>query len=396
MARNPSFGIDDIVNFVQGNRRTLSGRGPYAEGSRASNLVQKGLAGPARLVGEFSGAADVYRGVRPGASVGQKAMGLASLAAPLAAREEVFSAAAKGVGATKRSLASKMYEKVKPRVNMENYILHGGPEAKNLVGGVVNPQFVRGGSRLSEVNTTRSMEPSIVDLNALEDVSIVEKNRPGDAEIIRRIKAGEQHSTGVSRYDPELAYASSGAVHVLNVPPNLKTTAPIAPAGEIKFWGEHKPVASIPGNIGEAEIKRQVMQSIIDAENARSGRIAPTLARAAGIETSPAYQQYILDMFDKRFNKQVYPMMKNPQYGVDPKEILPYITDYSSPQVPMISNYQDVVEAVSRAKNKDELARALRSAVPAENIDYGSFSSGLNSIVSDALGLRSGYGRLRK
>ena len=125
MPPRPQFGLDDIVGgarrLVEGNRRTFKGQGPYPEGSSINTAIQQGAVNPLETLSEFSGMADAYRGFTPGASIGQQALGLASILTPLSAQEEAIVGAQKLAGALAKRTVGNSYL-------LGKTVVHGSPE----------------------------------------------------------------------------------------------------------------------------------------------------------------------------------------------------------------------------------------------------------------------------
>jgi hypothetical protein len=350
-------------------------------------------------------------------------------------------------------LAKKMAEKAgqvvskiptpSPKVNFNEYLLHGGP--MDLQGGKVSPQFVRGGEELAKVNPRYAMEPSVVDLNRIEDQQILQRYEQAqnivaqgrnpaypksyddakkllerDAEVVNRIKAGEEHMTAVGALDPQMAYSHQGATHILNVPENMYTQA--GPAGELKFFGEYAPKASVPFNPAEMPADfpgssriafnefyninpiRQAVVDVADQDVLNTQKLASALARLKGNKVTPGFKQYIEDMLARDFDFNFQRTVENPNAR---NQFDKYMTDFDSPQMPYIQNYDQVVQAIRNARTQDDIVKALRSAIPSETLN-NYLTSGLPSNAGKAFGprmgnitdvartLRGDYGRLRK
>lgn len=78
-----AWGIDDLINWIQNAveaGQVVSGDKPATNIPAVNNAVTKGIVNPANIVLQFSGAKDAYRGVKPGASGKDQALGLLALA----------------------------------------------------------------------------------------------------------------------------------------------------------------------------------------------------------------------------------------------------------------------------------------------------------------------------
>lgn len=441
--KQPQFGLDDVRDYVN----NLSGlfKGKPTLGRAGNQNIQDAIVKPGRLLGEVSGVADAYRAVKPGSSAKDKALGLLSVAGPLSAQE---AAVAGGLAAAKAARAvkgSKTVQRLKtgPYVSFDDYILHGGPTPDNLVGGVIDPDYVRGGALQQSAN--KMYQPSVasgpnqVERNYLlkkemDAVSSISNNpgtnnpfkNPKEAEewlnrhsdILNRVKAGEEHSTGVSPYLPEQAYYQEGGTYLLKVPPELRTTDTPAPTGEVKFWGKQQPRRFVPlDRNAQYQAERSgdylgfnrsyvndVTQALIDDADMTAGqRLANAIARSRGVKITPAYRQYLEDMFTRRFDREMVPYVRNPKFGTEPREILEYFSDFGNAKVPLVQNYDDVVAGIRSAKTQEELMRAIRSTIPNEQLDIyfkqslnpTSFQNEIDQILSSAKNLRGDYRRLK-
>jgi hypothetical protein len=327
------------------------------------------------------------------------------------------------------SLANKL----KPTASLDNYILHGGVEPERLVGGVIDPSYVRGGDKFirNDVNPMSVKHGP----NALEDAYFLDaelKERAvlasdvGAAEkaksqawldkhedILARIKAGEDHGSGVGRLDPWQTYRAEGGMYLLDVPSNLRSRAAISPAGEVQFWGEQKPVGFVRHNqnVGafgskQAEDKAifQMMVDDADIKAIQKQKLANMLARARGTQITPGYKQFAQETFDKFLNKSFPIHERNPNFG-QPGQGLEFFAKFPSEYVPRITNYDQITSKLSRAKTEKEVFALLDELIPHEQL-YDSLRTGFTEIegglpelkreIVDMLaGINSDYPRLK-
>jgi hypothetical protein len=225
-------------------------------------------------------------------AIGEDALNIISLVpmAGPAARASVAAerTAARALASAKAGASAKMT----PTASLDNYILHGGVAPERLIGDSIDPTFVRGGDKFirNDINP-----PSVKHgPNALEDSWYLGKEEEFKAilssdaqpevkakskewldrheEILKRIKAGEDHGTGVHRLNPSQTYRSEGGMYLLDVPANLQSTNAISPAGEVQFWGAQKPVGFVrntqnrigSGRGADALENKAIMQMMID------------------------------------------------------------------------------------------------------------------------------------
>jgi hypothetical protein len=122
------FGLDDIRDLISNSRRTMKGGGPTRfEG--INETINKGYTQPLRSLGELTGVADAYRGVSPGASIGQQALGLASILTPLAAQEEAVMGASRLASEMAKRAATAKYKAGNELGYMfGKTVVHGSPE----------------------------------------------------------------------------------------------------------------------------------------------------------------------------------------------------------------------------------------------------------------------------
>lgn len=182
-----------------------------------------------------------------------------------------------------------------PTADLSAYLMHGGPRAESLFGGVLSGEFVRGGrlwnilgSKEELANSIgRTIEGQNMPMNASvlqsgTDVSqsqsvlleyqkrteilqnakghtaeeltaaraFVEKNR----DIISGVHSGQVHMTGIK---PAISAGNTayeyGGIHLIKVPENLNPAKRLGELGqgnaagmsEVPFWGQHKPIASV-------------------------------------------------------------------------------------------------------------------------------------------------------
>ena len=299
-----------------------------------------------------------------------------------------------------------MGNKLRPTASLDNYILHGGVAPERLVGDSIDPTFVRGGDKFIRRDT---YSPSVkTGPNAIEDNWYLEQEAKsmatiaGDAQpeakvqaqqwldghedILRRIKAGEDHGTGVHRLNPGQTYRSEGGMYLLDVPPNLRSTNAIAPAGEIQFWGQQKPVGFVRNNynggpgVNELEDKA-ILQMMIDDADIKAGqtqKLANMIARARGTKVTPAYKRLVEEVLDRNLGGTMMRLEKNPKFG-QPRENVEYFTKYPSENVPKITNYDQIVSKLRAAKTEEEVFSLLEDLVPDKQLDI-MLRSGVNSV----------------
>jgi hypothetical protein len=441
MVAKPEFSLDDIKKLVfSGNRVT---RGDVSNFPGVNDTVRAGIVNPTKQALEMTGAAQGYRGLKPGASATDRALGglaLAGLVGGFSGGAGSLPQLARAPGASNtainrlaQSAAQKARSKVQPRAEMGGYLFHGGPKAENLVGGVIDPDYVRGGKLLAEVNPEYASQPSLVGpggLNTMEDQMILDRfnaaqrvaageNSPyfsslaeakafqdKNKNIVGRIQAGEMHGTALDRFNPGGTYSHQGAIHVLKVPEDLQY--PSGPArGETKFWGKQKPVASITGadEYGKVDETRAIQAMLDDADRTSMSkqRFANMLAQRLGSKVTPAYKTRAAELFEQEFGRNMPQYERNPKFGVNDREVLEYFQTYPTVESPMITNYEDVQRAIMSAGNEDELMAAIRSAQPnpqldidlANSVNPTTFDRQMASVMGQMAKLRGSYSRLK-
>jgi hypothetical protein len=282
------------------------------------------------LAMELSGAGDVYRYIDDPSKKNATALSInaaASIAVP----------AGIGYGIKKIApVASRVLVRLAPEADLSSYVFHGGPTPDKLVGGVIDPDYVRGGTLQN--SPTKINQPSVAEgINPYERQSIMQQWENANKiltqktdleamktankfvnehrEIVRRIQAGEEHFTAVTRLDPGMAYSHEGGTYLLKVPKELMTQRTPAPPGEVKVWGKQKPVDFIPymqpGNVSTAGAQGRVnlIQALIDHADANVNQtLRMRVAKAAGLKVTPAYKQYLVDAFDLVFSGNYKPI----------------------------------------------------------------------------------------
>lgn len=352
-----------------------------------------------------------------------------------------------------------------PEANLENYIFHGGLPPEKLVGGMIDPEFVRGGDKFMRgdlnpmsvkhgpnqaerdfiLNNAKSAKAALagdiegskvrgsrfaiydnpydIGKSTPEELQFFNQEKQKSAqeylkrneEIIKKIKAGEEHSTGVHRLVPREAYRESGGIHVLDVPENLRTTDTPAPGGEVKFWGKHEPVGfartplqkemGINSSFKQDQEALQIMIDHADNKVLASQKLANMLAKAKGVKVTPAYKKLAEEVVTKEMGGQHHPFLSNPDFGKTDRDILQYFQDYSAPKVNDFKNYDQMVSGIKNAKTQEEILSIVKNAIPADQLDLA-FGSRLNGpktlegikekVTKFISGLDSSYGRLKK
>jgi hypothetical protein len=337
-------------------------------------------------------------------------------------------------GRTARNqLATRMNQKFTPTASLDNYILHGGVTPDRLKNGILDPNYVRGGDLylgdagpslvtaggpnfiedadiLNNFANAENLVAGKVDNATPEKIKWAESFIDKHSEIVRRIKAGEQHQTGVSRLNPDGTYVDSGGNYVLDVPPNLRTTDTPAPAGEIKFWGEQKPAGFVHRDNPRELINKSTLQIMLDDADIKAGqtqKLANMIARARGTQITPAYKTFVEETFDKFLNTGYQPFKKDPSYGTDPRALNEYVTaDYFSDYVPYVTNYDESIAAVRNAKTEKEIFDIIDNLMPNDQVDialrqrhHGSTNLGFpdlkRRVVSFLAGINPEYSRLK-
>lgn len=308
-----------------------------------------------------------------------------------------------GIGALKSRLA--------PTADLSEYIIHGG--VSELKGGIIDPDFVRGGD-LYKTYITDRIVPSVKSgpneierrywlemenaakkalnndytsrskfelLNPNEEgylkgQALIDKNNETKArasewlerhqEIIRRVKAGEEHGTGVHPIThADNAYASQGKVYVLKPNRLLQTSDSPAPPGEVKFFGKQKPVAGIAveGTKTKDAIHDALQAMIDDADltSFKNQKIRNLVERMRGVKITPAYKEYLIKLFEKDFAGTTNTYIRNPDFGKGPRDLLEWMTEYPSKYVPAVKNYDQVVSLIRKAKTENQVLHALSS-----------------------------------
>lgn len=389
-------------------------------------------------------------------AVGEDALNLLSLipmAGP-AARASV--AAERGAARALATARARAANKLTPSADLSTYIFHGGPTPDKLVGGVLDPDYVRGGEKFAALNPDRAHHASVAAgpnasqrrhlLSRFESAKNLldsqeytgtlgylpekpynmstrqyladQKEKAKEAqeylekhdEIIRRILAGEEHQTGVHRSLPNSTYAHFGGSYLVDVPLNLQTKPPPpTPSGEVIFWGQHKPSGFVPyvrdevGNIQESKMV-QMMLDDADRKSIQSQGLANMLFRARGGQVTPAYKQHVQEVLDKEFGVPFRGFRKNPDYQGKPGTV-EYLTDWGVEPRPQIQNMDQVKVAINKAKTKEEIMSILDKMIPAEQLDIllsssnairGTFPELLQSIKERLELLDPSYARLKK
>lgn len=326
-----------------------------------------------------------------------------------------------------------MGNKLRPTASLDNYILHGGVAPERLIGDVIDPSFVRGGDKFIRQDVH---SPSVKHgPNAVEDNWYLEQeaksiaNINGDAqpevkaqsqqwldrhkEILRRIKAGEDHGTGVQRLLPDETYRAEGGMYLLDIPPSQRSTNFISPAGEVQFWGQQKPVGFVRHNYGfsgagSTELENKaITQIMIDDADIKAGqtqKLANLLARAKGTKITPAYKRYVEEIFDKNLAGSFPAFEKNPRFG-EPGQNLEYFTKYPSELVPKITNYDEIIKKLRNAKTENEVYSLIDELIPSEQLPIylktgirrteGGLPEVKREIINLLSGIDSSYSRLK-
>lgn len=318
--------------------------------------------------------------------------------------------AVKGTAAATRATNALARAKgaLNPSVSLDNYFFHGGPRADDLVGGVIDPDFVRGGAKYSE-KWEPLRAPSLSVLtgpNALEDSRILEiaSRNPEfakqNADIIDAIKRGQNHGTMVDT--PSKSYSHFGALHVLNVPPNQRLRVPGSPSGEVAFWGPQKPVVSIdrpqdgwglfdeipsnkdiplvdPASRKTPEIEQLFLeqrgkinpeervgwQAVIDDADAnflKSRAFSNLWNRLRGVNVTPAYKQLVIDQLNKNFGNLGLMPTKIDAFGNVVEDYGAYAKSLEDGTInPVVQNIDELRNALAKAKSQEEVQRILGS-----------------------------------
>jgi hypothetical protein len=355
---------------------------------------------------------------------------------------------------------------VRPTASLDDYIFHGGPPPEKLVGGVIDPDYIRGGDKFNRgdfgsvgdvksgpnqverdyiLNNAKSAEAALAgDIEGskvrgsrfaiYDDPYAISKSTPEElqffnqekqtaaqdylnkhSEIIKRIRAGEEHSTGVDRLMPQQTYKEFGGIHVLKVPKELRTIDTPAPGGEVKFWGKQKPVgfAEMPQQVDYAggvpqQVDKKAVQIMIDDADITQGskqKLANMLARVQGTKITPAYKKLVEEVVARNMGGEFAPLKPNPDFGKTDRDILKYFTDYSSPRLKDFKNIDDVFSGIKKAKTEQEIFKILESAVPNEQLEIaltqtlnggGGIEAIKNRVTSFITGLDPSYKRLKK
>jgi hypothetical protein len=342
-------------------------------------------------------------------AVGEDVLNVASIVPGVRAVRRFSDDAIRSLSRAKANLNTKMI----PTASLDNYILHGGPPIEKLQGGVLDPDFVRGGElytgRIGTGNSTlvgpnglNQTERNFILSTAAENPKYAERH----SEIIKRIKAGEEHQTGVGKLKPGDTYAHAGGNYVLDIPQNLRTSETNAPIGEIKFWGKQRPAGFVKQNKNTELFNKATMQVMIDDADIKAGqtqKLANMLARARGTKITPAYKSLVEETFNKFLNKSYRPFYENPDYrGAG----LQYFEDYTKQPVPYVQNYNEAIAAVRNAKTEKEIFNIIDTLVPSEGVDIAlkqafnnstelGFPDLKNRVINFMSGINPEYSRLR-
>ncbi|CAB4183376.1 hypothetical protein UFOVP1083_52 [uncultured Caudovirales phage] len=394
-----------VTEPVKSIGRTVSGKNAavYANPFNGVGFMERGM----KFGEDLLNVAALYPGVRAGSTAVRNSSVLASLKA----------------GA-------------RPTASLDNYIFHGGVPPEKLVGGVIDPDFVRGGAKFNRgdpgnvasvktgpnqverdyiLNKAEMSKATLAGEGSQESKAAAQEYLNRHSDIIKKIQAGEEHSTGVNRLMPEATYREYGGIHVLDVPKNLRTVDSPAPGGEVKFWGKQKPVgyAETPLQVGEGfgkfdpQYKKalQIMIDDADMKSAGSQKLANMLAKAKGTKITPAYKKLVEEVVAKEMGGEYRPFTPNPNFGKSDREILEYFQDYASPAVKDFKNIDQVVSGIRGAKTEKEIFSILQSAIPSDQLEIA-LGSRLNSVksvedmkkkvTSFITGLDPSYKRLKK
>jgi hypothetical protein len=396
-------------------------------------------------------------------ALGEDTLNLAGIIPGVRAVAQGAPEAAAGFRTAKNQLATRMGQKfAAPTANLDNYLLHGGPHPRYIEGGVLDPNYVRGGDlylRKGEglpsvadgpnamqqreiLENAQAAEDAIAgrftqggkggrfriyedpaQINASSAEQLAKRNTAEQAkakewletnkEIIARVRAGESHQTGVSWQTPSMAYRHGpldAGMHLIDVPPGLQTTDVTAPAGEVVFWGAHKPVGFVKSNTGvgttglEDRAIRQIMLDDADLKSMSKQKLANMIARVRGTKITPAYKSYAQDVFDQYLGGTMSRYDKNPNFG-QPREILEYIQRFPSELIPKITNYDQIVSGIQNAKTEKEILNLVDEIIPEEQLDYvlrqqlqrkpGGIDQVKREIINQLVGFNTGYSRLK-
>lgn len=452
--------LDKIGGFIGGGatREQLTSPSWWLKG--LANEANKNLVQP--VVRTATGQ-NFRTAIAPGSTINQRInavgedalnlLGLVPVAGP-AARASV--AAERGASRALAAARARAANKLTPSADLSTYIFHGGPTPDKLVGGVLDPSYVRGGEKFAALNPDRAHYPSVATgPNAVQRHDLLsrfesaknlldsqkhtgtlgyplekpfnmstrqylahQKKQAEEArdylekhdEIIRRILAGEEHQTGVHRWEPIHTYGHFGGSYLVDVPLNLQTAPPPpTPGREVIFWGKHKPSGFIPyvrdevGDIQESKMV-QIMLDDADRKSMQSQGLANMLVRARGGQVAPAYKQHVQELLDREFGIPFRGFRKNPNYEKNPRDI-EYFTDFEVEPRPQIQNMDQVKAAINKAKTKEEILSILDKMIPAEQLDIllqnsvrneGTFPEFLKKIKGRLDALDPSYARLKK
>ena len=443
---------------------TPQSRDPYYESGKA--LFNMGVVEPIKSVGRtFSGKnASVYANPFNRAGFAERGMAFGEDLLNVASLYPGVRAGSRAIRGS--SALAAMKAGTRPTASLDNYIFHGGVPPEKLVGGVIDPDFVRGGDKFIRgdtgsignvktgpnqverdyiLNNAKSAEAALagdiqgskvrgsrfaiydnpydISKSTPEELQFFNQEKQTAAqeylnrhsEIIKRIRAGEEHSTGVDRLRPQDTYKEYGGIHVLDVPENLRTVDTPAPGGEVKFWGQQKPVgyAETPLQVGEGFGKfdpqyKKALQIMIDDADMKAGgsqKLANMLARAKGTKITPAYKKLVEEVVTKEMGGEFRSLTPNPDFGKTDRDILKYFTDYNSPPVKDFKNIDQVMSGIKNAKTEKEIFAVIQNAVPSDQleIDLAQRFNGAKSIedlkkkvTSFITGLDPSYKRLKK
>lgn len=431
---------------------TPQSRDPYYESGKA--LFNMGVVEPIKSVGRtFSGKnASVYANPFNRAGFAERGLAFGEDVLNIASLYPAARAGSRAIGQSS-ALATMKAATRAPEANLENYIFHGGLEPERLVGGVIDPDYVRGGDKFirGDINSpsvktgpnqyerdyilhnTESAEaalagnfkgsqrwhdgkyrtyenPGDIGVQTQEQLDVYNaavKQRAQEyldrhSEIIRRIKAGEEHSTGVDRLIPEASYDKQGGTHLLNVPEFLRTTDTPAPGEEIKFWGKQKPVGYVPSPPPGDEMSGvvqsyQMMLDHADSAIMSKQKLATAIAKLRGDKVTPAYKKLAEELTRDRLRGESPPFYEVLNSGkFAPNYDLPSVNNF---------NLEEIVVNIKKSKTKEELLAAINQMVPSEHIDYvlnygnwrpGSVEALKNDLMRRLGDLDSSYGRLKK